>query len=703
MAETTAKTIALIKAFGKDKRPESHICTSDEYDQSTLTPTVAEPNEKTIYMVPGSSEASSNLFTEWIWTGEEWEMFGSVSMDDIPVESGTGAGSVQTKTFTSGNNTYVQVASGFASFAEGSSTVASGHQSHAEGNSSCASAQGSHAEGVSTLASGIGSHSEGMSTAAVGSGSHAEGGASLAVGPNSHAEGGTPVSPQIALSGNAGATTYTYEVISGRTFTPSDKMYVKASKSAAKVVSIDQSNNTITLAKTLGALDRESVLCLYGYADSARSHVEGNGTIAESTDQHVQGKFNVVDNSTTYADIVGNGTGLNARSNAYALDWSGNARYAGDVYVGANADSTGGTMLPRDVQINGTSIVSNGVANVPLANSSTFGVAKVNDSYGIYMSVSGTTLAVSSANGGQVKNGLSIYKAITPSIQHESVFYGLAKAAGDSTQSASDNAVGTYTAGAKTAIQSMLGVPSSANVPVESGTGVGSMQTKVFMHESTTHTQTASGEGSFAHGADTVASGYRTHAEGQNTTAAGGNSHAEGYGTRAGGYNSHAEGKSTTASGDYSHSEGENSIASGKRAHAEGNYTIASQNNQHTSGKFNVEDANWSSFSEWAANTSYSVGDKVKRTITENNSTTTYGYRCMIANNDAEFTASKWEKLVFFLDIIGNGTADNARANAHAVDLNGNVKCAGDIYVGCNADSTGGTKLVNGLKVVRLI
>ena len=44
-----------------------------------------------------------------------------------------------------------------------------------------------------------------------------------------------------------------------------------------------------------------------------------------------------------YANIVGNG-GAQTRSNAYALDWDGNGHFAGDVYVGCNADSSGGTM-----------------------------------------------------------------------------------------------------------------------------------------------------------------------------------------------------------------------------------------------------------------------------------------------------------------------------------------------------------------------
>ena len=68
------------------------------------------------------------------------------------------------------------------------------------------------------------------------------------------------------------------------------------------------------------------------------SHAEGNNTIAASDAQHVSGKFNVADNADTYAEIIGNGTADNSRSNARTLDWNGNETIAGDFYFnGSNA------------------------------------------------------------------------------------------------------------------------------------------------------------------------------------------------------------------------------------------------------------------------------------------------------------------------------------------------------------------------------
>ena len=60
------------------------------------------------------------------------------------------------------------------------------------------------------------------------------------------------------------------------------------------------------------------------------SHAEGLATIASSNYQHVQGKYNIEDSSGIYADIVGNGSS-NGHSNAYTLDWKGNAWYSGTI------------------------------------------------------------------------------------------------------------------------------------------------------------------------------------------------------------------------------------------------------------------------------------------------------------------------------------------------------------------------------------
>ena len=131
---------------------------------------------------------------------------------------------------------------------------------------------------------------------------------------------------------------------------------------------------------------------------------------------------------------------------------------------------------------------------------------------------------------------------------------------------------------------------------------------------------------SHAEGSNTKASGNYSHAEGERTNASGNYSHAEGSNTKASGYCSHAEGLNTTASGEKSHAEGWNTTASGNCSHAEGEGIKASTMHQHVQGKFNVED-----------------------------SSGTYAH------------------------IVGNGTSDTARSNAHTLDWFGNAWYAGTV------------------------
>ena len=136
----------------------------------------------------------------------------------------------------------------------------------------------------------------------------------------------------------------------------------------------------------------------------------------------------------------------------------------------------------------------------------------------------------------------------------------------------------------------------------------------------------AIGDYSHAEGYVTTASGDYSHAEGNNTKAFGGKSHAEGHSTNATGEMSHAEGYGTTASGAFSHAEGISTTASGVRSHAQNGYTTARGYQQTAIGTYNIAQGTTTS---------------------------------KVASD--------------FAFIIGNGTADNERANALTVDWAGNV------------------------------
>lgn len=100
-----------------------------------------------------------------------------------------------------------------------------------------------------------------------------------------------------------------------------------------KTFSYRSGASTITVVNTASGVGAFAE----GYSTTAEgqaSHAEGTGTIASGNSQHVSGRYNKADSNDIYAEIVGNGESNVQRSNAYELDWDGNAHYAGKVSVG---------------------------------------------------------------------------------------------------------------------------------------------------------------------------------------------------------------------------------------------------------------------------------------------------------------------------------------------------------------------------------
>lgn len=209
----------------------------------------------------------------------------------------------------------------------------------------------------------------------------------------------------------------------------------------------------------------------------------------------------------------------------------------------------------------------------------------------------------------------------------------------------------------------------------------------------------ASDDNTHAEGYNTIADNDNAHAEGSSTHAGGTSSHAEGGGTQAIGPYAHAEGAGTRATGSNSHAEGANTIASGICSHVEGANTIAAGSYSHVIGLFNVEDSydsiNWP---EWIPGEHCVPGDKRRRIKTVDEHVVVTGYICKIENTDSEWDESHWRtstNKMNYVVIVGNGTGDNERSNAYSLDWDGNGHFAGDVYIGCNPNGTGGTKLEN--------
>lgn len=115
-----------------------------------------------------------------------------------------------------------------------------------------------------------------------------------------------------------------------------------------------------------------------------------------------------------------------------------------------------------DVQVKGTSLVQNGIANIPLAQIATPGLAMVGSGYGLKAAnINGSSagrISIDQATTNYIKGFTEQYRPITPKYLPDAVFQGLARAAGDTTQAASSNTLGTFTPEAIVAIQKMLGV-----------------------------------------------------------------------------------------------------------------------------------------------------------------------------------------------------------------------------------------------------
>lgn len=105
-----------------------------------------------------------------------------------------------------------------------------------------------------------------------------------------------------------------------------------------------------------------------------------------------------------------------------------------------------------DVQVNGTSIINDGVANIPYGSTNTPGVFKRGS--GLY--VQNGTLGVNSSTDSDVKSGAE-GTFTTVSRQHMAAFYGLAKVAGADLASETVT-LGQYPNPAKAAIAQMFGI-----------------------------------------------------------------------------------------------------------------------------------------------------------------------------------------------------------------------------------------------------
>lgn len=247
------------------------------------------------------------------------------------------------------------IAEGVGSHAEGYGSIAKGRGAHSEGgknndwNIASTTAQGdySHAEGLGTTSLGIYSHSEGRETLAQGEGSHTEGYGSIAKGNFSHAENGAKANAE-------------YSHAEGKSTSNGTNSHSEGSSTANGTNSHAEGTATIASGDSAHTEGRKcEATASYTHAEGnttiakgSTSHAEGRETIAAGQYQHVQGCWNVEDKEATtgnpkgkYAHIVGSGTGSTKKRNIHTIDWDGNGRFQGDIYVHSIESSVEGNKM----------------------------------------------------------------------------------------------------------------------------------------------------------------------------------------------------------------------------------------------------------------------------------------------------------------------------------------------------------------------
>lgn len=562
------------------------------------------------------------------------------------------------------------LASGLSAHAEGYLSTAQGHESHAEGHNTAAIGESSHSEGSGTTASGPQAHSEGLNTTASGYQSHVEGTNTRAEGHQSHAEG------------------------YGGTFTLFGTQYTSKAAGTA-----DHTEGYLTATAVNGNPGHHAE----GYQTAATggaAHSEGSGTLASGIFSHSEGYNTKASNFCTHAE--GSSTtasGAESHAENYSTTASGAASHAegyGTTASGTNSHAEGFDTIAAGASshVSGMHNIADSYDNwiewtqgehcVPgdkrkrtrLVDEQTVVegfICKTENTDSAWVASHWTNQAGRMNYAEIVGNGISYDEksnARTLDWDGNEEIAGRFKGKGIALAQYAFS-TGNY------AIAMGMGATASGEDSLAQGGGA-----------------TASGFASHAQGSGCVASGTHAHASGSGATASGNTSFAHGSGVVASGFNAIAFGAGGQVAGDYAFSSGENVSVNG--------------NNSFAFGRYNVADTvpDYSNWPEWVSGTPYVVGANVYREITtvehydwgDQTDTRTYYYTCTEANSDATFDESKWEEHLYgesaYAEIVGGGLGTERKANIRTLDWRGNERLKGDLYVRCNADGTGGMKVL---------
>lgn len=632
-----------------------HICGEREYDTKTGLPTVELPLENTIYFTPGG-EGSGNLYNEYIYVDDDWELFGTSTISGNTAANWTAESNENGYIFNKpyiytggGTNSIIEhtlsnvITNGVAiSHAEGSNNTITANVSHAEGqgntinavvshaegsgNTITSSASFSHTEGTNNVVSGVYTHAEGDHNTASAAGAHVEGIYNSAYGASSHAEGYGGENVNITVN----------------------------------------STNNISISVPKGAYTNAHTEGQYTAAAGIASHAEGNYNIAQGQYSHAEGTNNIVQNSGSHAEGSGNVIRVNY----------------------SHAEGAGNLVVP-DISVQ---YATEGV-HVEGSNNYAFGHGAHAEGVGIGHGNS-QTIVIQDQNYSMISGaqGMGAHSEgyITGAAgagAHSEGYYTYANAEAAHVEGRNNIATAPYThieghenyvSGTATHAEGYYNIADNNYAHVEGYYNTNHAQ---YSHvEGGNNTNWASGQYGHVEGHENENSGLYTHAEGDSNIATPSvrSGHIEGANNTISAYYTHAEGYDNIASGQASHAEGNGTQAIGSFSHAEGDNTIAAGESQHVFGKYNEPHT----YPNWTNNTQYEVGDKIVYNST--------GYVALIANINSTPSNSNenWQQLRYnndYVEIVGNGYyAENTytRSNARTLSWEGDETLAGSLTVG---------------------
>lgn len=558
MSDSNKEWVPLLAVGGETTPTPSpvdllHVLSSSDYDPDTHVPTVENPEMNVVYLVPSGEETGNNLFDEWIYTGDSWERFGGVPVNNTAVQADWNEDDESADAHVL-NRPNVRKGSDPTGVVEGMlQNVASGEYSHAEGNG--------------TIAAGRDAHSEGFTTAAFGDYSHVEG-------------EGSQRSGKITLTGAANATTYDYESLpSGFNSSDAKHFYIVANNQYYLVTDINSDTKKIAVKKTLSASAITSQVFDIFYSSTIATgyaaHAEGFSTAALGTYSHAEGNQATASNSYAHAEgtnTVALGYGSHAEGSITTASGSnshaeGQSTTASGEHSHAEGSSTQASAIYSHAE--GYNTVASGSGSHAEGENTT---ASGEESH----AEGANTLAYNEASHAEGISTNAMWHA-----SHAEGRYSLAAEDGAHAEGYGDafyvrlEKIGTSNTYGFSVITSGYTLLNNSVPPyyirdnnkiyyitsVDTTNSQITLNTIIPMDETFKDVYVYQGS---------EAPGPGAHAEGA-SYAKGSYSHAEGFRTATLQASSHAEGQYTQATSTYAHAEGNATRAKGMASHAEGN------------------------------------------------------------------------------------------------------------------------------------